>query len=165
MSHRSTAVSAVMIVVASVTACSKAPPPKTPKIPVVVATARRTAVPYTIRTNGVVEPMQTAAVEAQVGGILTRVTFAEGQMVPKGYKVTEDSVHYFQIDSNGTNGTIHRRNYILRDIVVIMEVLLTPKGQNEYGSQLQAIFDSFVPPPGADKSLQDWRFGRVMKKE
>jgi hypothetical protein len=91
--------------------------------------------------------------------------FAEGQMVPKGYKVTEDSVHYYQIDSAGTNGTIHRRNYILRDIVVIMEVLLTPKGQNEYGAQLQAIFDSFVPPPGADKTLQDWRFGRVMKKE
>lgn len=40
--------------------------------------------PYTITTNGVVEPLQTAAVEAQVGGILTRVAFAEGQQVHAG---------------------------------------------------------------------------------
>ncbi len=50
----------------------------------VVATARRTALPYTLSTNGVVEPLQTAAVEAQVGGILKRVAFAEGQDVSAG---------------------------------------------------------------------------------
>ncbi|MDQ6738266.1 MAG: efflux RND transporter periplasmic adaptor subunit [Gemmatimonadota bacterium] len=94
MSHRfssllaATAATAVSIAAA---ACSKAPPPKSPRVPVVVATARRSAVPYTISTNGVVEPMQTAAVEAQVGGILTRVTFTEGQTVTAGQVL-------FQID-------------------------------------------------------------------
>jgi multidrug efflux system membrane fusion protein len=72
--------------------CSTPKPEKTEQVPVIVATARRTAVPYTIRTNGVVEPLQTAAVEAQVGGILTRVAFAEGQEVKAGDVL-------FQIDS------------------------------------------------------------------
>ena len=85
------AAAAATAVSVAAAACSKAPPPKSPRVPVVVATARRSAVPYTIRTNGVVEPMQTAAVEAQVGGILTRVTFTEGQTVTAGQVL-------FQID-------------------------------------------------------------------
>jgi multidrug efflux system membrane fusion protein len=48
---------------------------------VIVATAKRATVPYVIAANGVAEPMQTVAVEAQVNGILNRVTFSEGQQV------------------------------------------------------------------------------------
>ena len=92
MSYRSTSLCVAVIIVASAVACSKPAPPKQPKIPVVVATARRTELPYTISTNGVVEPLQTAAVEAQVGGILTRVTFVEGQAVSAGAVL-------FQIDA------------------------------------------------------------------
>jgi multidrug efflux system membrane fusion protein len=84
MIHRSISLCAAVALVASAAACSKVAPPKPPKVPVIVATARRTEVPYTITTNGVVEPLQTAAVEAQVGGILTRVAFAEGQPVHAG---------------------------------------------------------------------------------
>ncbi|MEO8945541.1 MAG: efflux RND transporter periplasmic adaptor subunit [Gemmatimonadaceae bacterium] len=84
MSHRSTASFVIVSLLAVTAGCSKAKPPRVAKVPVVVATVRRTAVPYTITTNGVVEPLQTAQVEAQVGGILTRVTFAEGQMVSAG---------------------------------------------------------------------------------
>ena len=91
MSHRFSSLIAVATLTVAGIACSKPAPPKPPPVPVVVATARRTAVPYTISTNGVVEPMQTAAVEAQVGGILTRVTFAEGQTVRAGQVL-------FQID-------------------------------------------------------------------
>ena len=75
---------AMLALVATAAACSKPAPPRPPKVPVIVATARRTEVPYTITTNGVVEPLQTAAVEAQVGGLLTRVAFAEGQQVHAG---------------------------------------------------------------------------------
>lgn len=92
MSYRSTSLYAVVIVITLAAGCAKPPPPKQPKIPVVVATARRTELPYTISTNGVVEPLQTAAVEAQVGGILTRVTFSEGQEVRAGQVL-------FQIDA------------------------------------------------------------------
>ena len=64
-----------------VAACSKADPAGRPTVPVSVTTVKRTMVPYIITANGVAEPMQTVAVEAQVNGILNRVTFSEGQNV------------------------------------------------------------------------------------
>jgi membrane fusion protein, multidrug efflux system len=71
------------LVIAS--ACSK-PQPRPPRPPVTVAvvTARRADVPYVIEANGVVTPIQSAAVSAQVDGIVTRVAFQEGQEVRKG---------------------------------------------------------------------------------
>jgi multidrug efflux system membrane fusion protein len=75
-----------------VAACSKSDPPHQPKIPVSVTTVKRTSVPYIVIANGVAEPMQTVAVEAQVNGILNRVTFAEGQPVQAGQIL-------FEIDS------------------------------------------------------------------
>jgi multidrug efflux system membrane fusion protein len=84
MNYRSKSLFAISVLTVLGVGCSKPKPQRQQEIPVVVATARRSAVPYTININGVVEPMQTAAVEAQVGGILTRVTFTEGQMVTAG---------------------------------------------------------------------------------
>src|SRR6185312_15958181 len=84
MSHRQKSSFAIFAIIALAAGCSKEKPQKQPKVPVIVATARRTEVPYTLTTNGVVEPLQTAAVEAQVGGILTRVAFTEGQEVKAG---------------------------------------------------------------------------------
>lgn len=76
-------------VLAVVAGCSKPAPPKNPPVPVVLAPVRRTQVPYTVSTNGTVEPLQTAEVEAQVGGILNRVTFSEGQDVRAGQVLFE----------------------------------------------------------------------------
>jgi multidrug efflux system membrane fusion protein len=73
-------------------ACSKSDPPRQPSVPVSVTTVKRTSVPYVVTSNGVAEPMQTVAVEAQVNGILNRVTFAEGQPVQAGQIL-------FEIDS------------------------------------------------------------------
>jgi multidrug efflux system membrane fusion protein len=73
-------------------ACSKSDPPKQPAVPVSVATAKRSAVPFVVTANGVAEPMQTVAVESQVNGILNRVTFSEGQSVQAGQVL-------FEIDS------------------------------------------------------------------
>ena len=64
--------------------CSKSDPPRQPKVPVSVTTVKRATVPYVVTANGIAEPMQTVAVEAQVNGILNRVTFAEGQQVQAG---------------------------------------------------------------------------------
>jgi multidrug efflux system membrane fusion protein len=74
------------------TSCSKSAPPRQPSVPVSVTTVKRTSVPYIVTANGVAEPMQTVAVEAQVNGILNRVTFAEGQAVQAGQIL-------FEIDS------------------------------------------------------------------
>lgn len=68
----------------SLSACSKSAPPRQPTVPVSVTTVRRATMPYVVTANGVAEPMQTVAVEAQVNGILNAVTFAEGQEVKEG---------------------------------------------------------------------------------
>lgn len=65
--------------------CSKpqARPTRQP-ITVAVAVARRADIPYIVEANGVVTPIQSAAVASQVDGIVTRVAFKEGQEVAKG---------------------------------------------------------------------------------
>lgn len=86
------AVCGIVLSMLLVAACSKKDPPRQPSVPVSVTTVKRTSVPYIVIANGVAEPMQTVAVEAQVNGILNRVTFAEGQAVQAGQVL-------FEIDS------------------------------------------------------------------
>jgi multidrug efflux system membrane fusion protein len=65
-------------------ACKDAPAPKTPPVPVEVAAVTKIAAPLTVTANGVVEPLQTVAVVAQVGGTLDAVNFQEGEDVQAG---------------------------------------------------------------------------------
>lgn len=70
-------------------ACAgEAPPPPAP-VPVVVAVAERRPMPFVLEGTGVVEPLQSVAVEAQVGGQLTRVGFREGDDVAVGQVLFE----------------------------------------------------------------------------
>ncbi len=85
--------------------------------------------------------------------------YREQQVVPPGYKLL-DSMVFFESDSMGVNGRIIMRNYILRDMSVQIEVLLTAKGEKEYGAILTPMFDSFIPPPDQEKILHDWRYQR-----
>ena len=71
------------------TACSKKDPPREATVPVSVTQVKRTSIPYVVNTNGIAEPVQTVAVEAQVNGILNRVTFSEGQEVQSGQVLFE----------------------------------------------------------------------------
>ena len=96
-------------VVVVLAACSKANPPRNPSTPVTVATAKRTTMPYVIATNGVVEPLQTVSVEAQVGGTLQSVGFSEGQLVHAGQIL-------FEIDSRPYIATLNQaRAQLARD--------------------------------------------------
>jgi membrane fusion protein, multidrug efflux system len=63
-----------------------------PAVPVLVARAKKAAVPYTIEANGVVVPYQSSTVASQVEGIIRRVAFQEGQDVTRGQVL-------FEIDS------------------------------------------------------------------
>jgi len=77
--------SAAAIVALGAAACAKqqkAPPKQVATV--AVATAERVSVPYTIEANGVVTPLQSAAVLPQVDGIITQVAFQEGQEVAAG---------------------------------------------------------------------------------
>ena len=79
-----TRVACVLGVLVLAAACKDAPPPKTPPVPVEVAQATQISAPLTVSANGVVEPLQTVAVTAQVGGTLDAVTFQEGDDVQAG---------------------------------------------------------------------------------
>lgn len=86
---------AVALLLGSVTvspACrtksASAPPPAA----VVLATVERRDVPVVLKTTGTVEPIQSAAVAAQVDGLLERVLFNEGDEVAEGQRL-------FQIDA------------------------------------------------------------------
>ena len=53
-------------------------------VPVTVAKVVQKNVPLTVHAIGNVEPMQSVTVRPQIGGVLQRVHFAEGQAVKKG---------------------------------------------------------------------------------
>jgi multidrug efflux system membrane fusion protein len=64
-------------------------------VPVTVATALRGDAPYVVSANGIVEPIQSVAVQSQVGGVLTAVKFREGDEVKAGQVLFEiDPIPY-----------------------------------------------------------------------
>ncbi len=62
----------------------KAPPPRKPPVPVMVATVAQKTVPVQIKAIGNVEAYSTVGVKSQIGGELSQVHFREGQDVKKG---------------------------------------------------------------------------------
>ena len=70
-------------------ACSDQKPAAPPPVPVTVATAERRTVPFELPATGTVEPLQTVAVQAQVGGQLRRIGFKEGDEVKAGQVLFE----------------------------------------------------------------------------
>jgi membrane fusion protein, multidrug efflux system len=72
------------IALALLAACAKKDAPPVPAVPVTVAIAERRPMPFELAATGTVEPLQTVVVQAQVGGILRRVAFKEGDEVKQG---------------------------------------------------------------------------------
>ena len=92
MSMRNLSALTVTVALCAIAGCSRTDPPRQPTVPVSVTTVKRATIPYVVSANGVAEPMQTVAVEAQVTGILNSVTFSEGANVQAGQVL-------FQIDA------------------------------------------------------------------
>ncbi len=98
-----------LAVTLSVGACSKPAPQKRPATAVSVTSVKRSPMPYVLMSNGVVEPLQTVSIEAQVGGLLKSVSFSEGQDVHVGDVL-------FQIDSRPYVATLNQaRAQLARD--------------------------------------------------
>ncbi len=72
-------------------ACGDQAAPVQQRVPVTVGTAERRDVPFELAATGSVEPLQTVAVQPQIGGPIVRIAFREGQDVEKGQVL-------FQID-------------------------------------------------------------------
>jgi multidrug efflux system membrane fusion protein len=94
-SHRS--LLGALALLTLVGACSKQQEPRGRQaVPVLVARAKKAAVPYTIEANGVVIPNQASTVASQVEGIVRRVAFREGQDVAKGQVLFEIDARPYQ---------------------------------------------------------------------
>ncbi|HET8835886.1 MAG TPA: efflux RND transporter periplasmic adaptor subunit [Gemmatimonadales bacterium] len=89
-------------------ACDKKAAPKTPLVPVTVATAETRAVPYELAATGTVEPIQTVAVFPQVTAPILRIPFREGQDVKKGQVLFELDPRPFQAALNQAQGILAR---------------------------------------------------------
>ena len=82
--------------------CQQSPPPPKPVVPVTVAQAQAAEVPVEVRAVGSIEPLQSVAVRAQVGGILKQVNFQEGDDVTEGQVL-------FQIDPREYDAALNQR--------------------------------------------------------
>jgi multidrug efflux system membrane fusion protein len=89
-------------------ACSKGRARGAPTIPVTVAHAAARDVPYELTATGTVEPRQTAQVEAQVTGIVTRVAFHEGDEVSAGQLLFQIDPRPFQAALDQAVAAMHR---------------------------------------------------------
>jgi multidrug efflux system membrane fusion protein len=87
-------------------ACAEKKPPPTPPVPVTVAAAERRSVPFELPATGMVEPLQTVQVQAQVNGILERVAFKEGDEVKQGQVL-------FQLDARPYRAALEQASAIL----------------------------------------------------
>lgn len=71
------------------------------RVPIVIAVAERRTIPYEIEATGTVEPLRSASVTAQVGGLVTRLAFREGDVVRQGQAL-------FQIDPRPFDAAVAR---------------------------------------------------------
>ena len=79
-----------------------------PRVPVAVAQVGRAPVPFDLVTTGSAEPLQTVAVQSQVTGVLSAVTFAEGAEVTAGEPLFQIDPRPFQAALDQARATLVR---------------------------------------------------------
>lgn len=93
---------------ALLTGCGGKAPDRQPTVPVEVAPVVRIAAPVVVDANGVVEPLQTVQVRAQVGGTITQVAFHEGDEVSAGQMLFQIDPRPFQAAMRQAQATLDR---------------------------------------------------------
>ncbi len=88
--------------------CAKKAPPRSNRVPVTVARVEKRSMPYAILASGTVEPIQTASVGSQVGGVVTRILFHEGQDVRAGAPLIALDSRPFQASLAQANAALAR---------------------------------------------------------
>src|SRR2546423_13664938 len=84
------------LVVSTLVGCARKGAGGASRVPVPVAHAEQRAVPFQIPATGTAEPVQTVSVQSQVTGVLTHVTFHEGDDVAAGQVLFEIDARLFQ---------------------------------------------------------------------
>jgi membrane fusion protein, multidrug efflux system len=77
-----------------------------PPVPVLVAQAVVQSVPLTLQAVGSVEPIESVAVKAQVGGVIVQVNFSEGQDVRSGQRLFQIDPRPFQVALQSANAQL-----------------------------------------------------------
>jgi multidrug efflux system membrane fusion protein len=79
-----------------------------PPVPVTVARAEIKPEPLSLNTIGIVEPIETVSIKAQVGGVITHVSFAEGQDVQAGQALFQIDPRPFQVSLDAALAQLSR---------------------------------------------------------
>jgi multidrug efflux system membrane fusion protein len=77
-------------------------------IPVTVAKVVKQSIPYEIDGTGTAEPLQTVAIVSQVGGLLTKVAFKEGEDVKEGQLLLQIDPRPYQAALDQAQGILER---------------------------------------------------------
>ena len=99
------AVAALVVVLAG---CAQAPERRGGRVPVTVAVAETRNVPYELDATGTVEPIASADVLPQVGGMVTRIAFHEGDDVRAGQVLVELDKTAFETEVARTAALVER---------------------------------------------------------
>lgn len=91
-----------------ITACQGQKTVPSPTIPVAVANAVIQPEPLSLKIVGVVEPMETVSIKAQVSGVITRVGFSEGQDVTVGQLLFQVDPRPFQASLDAARAQLAR---------------------------------------------------------
>lgn len=100
----------LLVAIVAVAGCNKSAPAASlqPAIPVETAHSVQISAPVEITANGVVEPLQSVSVEAQVGGMLIEVAFKEGDAVARGQLLFRLDPRPFQASLRQAQGVLAR---------------------------------------------------------
>jgi len=96
------------LVMSALLGCSRKGAGGASRVPVTVAHAEQRPVPFEIPATGTAEPVQTVSVQSQVTGVLTHVTFHEGDDVTAGQVLFEIDPRPFQAALDGARAMLAR---------------------------------------------------------
>lgn len=99
---------AVVAVIVVTAGCSGGRKPPAPRVSVAVATVAERPMPVALTATGTVEPIEEAKVGSQVGGVVTRVAFREGDEVAAGQVLIELDQRPFQAALDQALGALAR---------------------------------------------------------
>ena len=98
----------VLVVALALTGCSAQKKTRSVRVPVTIAHAEEQSMPYALTAVGTVEALRTAAVGSQVGGVITRVAFREGDVVRKGQVLIQIDPRPFHAALEQAKATLQR---------------------------------------------------------
>lgn len=78
------------------------------RVPIVIARVEQRTVPFEIDATGTVEPLRSASVTAQVGGLVTRLAFREGDVVHEGQVLIQIDPRPFEANAARLRAALDR---------------------------------------------------------